>query len=85
MERKDNDVREEQIKADEIVVNRVTVDEVTERLRKGEPLAFVDSRSDESWNKAGTQIPGSIRVPPDRPGAAVASVPKDRSVITYCT
>ncbi len=66
-------------------VNRVTVDEVLERMRRGEPLAVVDSRSSESWSEADSQIPGSIRVPPDRAAEFIERVPKDRGVITYCT
>lgn len=66
-------------------VMRITVDEVRERLARGEPLALVDARSAESWGKAETQIPGSIRVPPDDVSAHAAAVPRDRSVVTYCT
>lgn len=72
-------------KSEEIVVNRVTVEEVKERMSRGEQLVFVDSRSEESRGKSDVQIPGSIRVPPDDAAANVDRVPKDRSVVTYCT
>jgi rhodanese-related sulfurtransferase len=66
-------------------IMRITVDEVRERLDRGEPLAIVDARSADSWEKADTQIPGSIRVPPDDVEAHVEEVPRDRAVVTYCT
>jgi rhodanese-related sulfurtransferase len=66
-------------------VTRITVDEVRERLARGEPLALVDARSAESWGKAETQIPGSIRVPPDDVLGHADAVPRDRAVVTYCT
>jgi rhodanese-related sulfurtransferase len=66
-------------------VSRVTVDEVRARLDRGEPILFVDARSAESWSKADTQIPGSVRVPPDEAGAHVNEVPRGRAIVTYCT
>jgi rhodanese-related sulfurtransferase len=66
-------------------VTRVTVDEVRTRLDRGEPLVFVDARSAESWGKAETQIPGSVRVPPDDVAGHADDVPRGRGIITYCT
>jgi len=66
-------------------ISRVTVDEVRQRLDRGEPLVLVDARSAESWSKANTQLPGSVRVPPDDVAGHVDEIPRDRSVIAYCT
>jgi rhodanese-related sulfurtransferase len=66
-------------------VSRVTVDEVRTRLERGEPLVFVDARSAESWGKSESQIPGSVRVPPDDVAAHADDVPRGQAVITYCT
>lgn len=66
-------------------ITRITVDEVRERLARGEPLAIVDARSAEAWAKAETQIPGSIRVPPDDVAGHAGDVPRHRAVVTYCT
>jgi len=66
-------------------VSRVTVDEVRTRMGRGEPLVFVDARSAEAWGKAKSQIPGSVRVPPDEVAAHADEVPRGKAVITYCT
>jgi rhodanese-related sulfurtransferase len=66
-------------------VNRITVDELRERLERDEPLVFVDARGAEAWSKSDHQIPGSIRVPPDDVDAHVHEIPRGRAIVTYCT
>ena len=66
-------------------ITRITVDEVRERLARGEPLTIVDARSADAWENAETQIPGSVRVPPDDVAGHVAQVPRERAIVTYCT
>jgi rhodanese-related sulfurtransferase len=68
-----------------MAINRITVGEVRERLARGEPLALVDARSAEAWEKADLQPSGSVRVPPDDVAGYVDRVPKDRAVVTFCT
>lgn len=64
---------------------RVTVDEVKERMDRGEQFAFVDTRNPNAWGEATTKLPGAIRVPADELEQHLAEVPHDRTVITYCT
>ena len=64
---------------------RVTVDEVKERMDRGEEFAFVDTRNPNAWGEATTKLPGAIRVPADEVAQHLAQVPHDRTVITYCT
>ena len=66
-------------------VNLISADEVNSRIDKGEPLYILDTRSQGAWDKADTKIPGAIRVPPDQIDKHLADVPRDRTVITYCT
>lgn len=64
---------------------RVTVDEVKERLDRGEELVFVDTRNPQAWNDADTKLPGAVRVLADEVEQHLGEIPKDRTVITYCT
>ena len=64
---------------------RVTVDEVKERMDRGEPLAFVDTRNPQAWGEADPKRPGAIRVPADEVEQHLDEIPRDRAVITYCT
>src|SRR5436853_7573144 len=64
---------------------RVTVDEVKERMGRGEPLAFIDTRNPKAWGESDIKLPGAIRVPADEVEQNLEEIPRDRAVITYCT
>ena len=64
---------------------RVTVDEVKERMDRGEPLAFVDTRNPKAWSETDSKLPGAIRVSADALEEHLQEIPRDRAVITYCT
>ena len=66
-------------------VTRVTVDEVRERMDRGEPFTFVDTRNPQAWGEAETKLPGAIRVPAGEVEQHLDEIPRDRAVITYCT
>ena len=64
---------------------RVTVDEVSERMDRGEQFTFVDTRNPKAWGEAETKLPGATRIPADEVEKHIADIPHDRVVITYCT
>ncbi len=64
---------------------RVTADEVKERMDRGEQFAFIDTRNPQAWGEADTKLPGAIRVPADEVEKHLDEIPRDRTVITYCT
>jgi rhodanese-related sulfurtransferase len=68
-----------------VEATRVTVDEVRERMERGEQFAFVDTRNPQAWGEAETKLPGAIRVPADEVEEHLDEIPRDRVVITYCT
>lgn len=64
---------------------RVTVDELKQRLARGEQFAFVDTRNPKAWAEAETKLPAAIRVPADEVEKHLEEIPQDRTAITYCT
>jgi len=64
---------------------RVTVDEVMERMNRGEEMQFLDTRNPKAWSEADTKLPGAIRVPADELEQHLAELRRDRTIITYCT
>lgn len=68
-----------------VEVTRVTVDEVKERMDRGEQFTFVDTRNPQAWGEADTKLPGAVRVAADGVGQHLDEIPRDRAVITYCT
>ena len=64
---------------------RITVDELKERMDLKEEFAVVDTRNPKAWTEAETKLPGAIRIPADEVDEHLDQIPKDRTVITYCT
>lgn len=64
---------------------RVMVDEVKERMDRGEQFAFVDTRNAKAWAESDKKVAGAIRVPSDQLLQHLSEIPHDRTVITYCT
>ena len=64
---------------------RITVDEVRERMDRGEPFTFVDTRNPKAWGESGQKLPAAIRVPADEVEEHRDEIPRDRVVVTYCT
>ena len=69
----------------EMEATRVTVDEIKERMNRGEQFTFVDTRNPKAWDEAETKLPGAIRVPANEVEKHISEIPRDRTVITYCT
>ena len=64
---------------------RVTVDEVKERMDRGEQFAFVDTRNPVAWGESDAKLPGAVRVPAGELEQRLSEIPRARVVITYCT
>ena len=64
---------------------RITIDEVRERLERGEQFTFVDTRNPTAWGESDQKLPNAIRVPAGEVTEHLDEIPKDRTVITYCT
>jgi rhodanese-related sulfurtransferase len=64
---------------------RVTVDEVRERMGRGEQFTFVDTRNPVAWGESDVKLPGAVRVPANELEQHLDEIPRDRAVITYCT
>lgn len=64
---------------------RITVDEAKQRMDRGEPLVFIDSRNAEAWAKASDKLPGAIRIPADQVDKHLNEIARDRAIVTYCT
>ena len=64
---------------------RVTVDEVKQRMDRGEEFTFIDTRNPKAWAEAETKLPGAIRIPEKEVEQHLDEIPRDRTAITYCT
>lgn len=64
---------------------RVTVEEVKERMDRGEKFTFIDTRNPQAWAEADAKLPGAIRMLGSEMKQHLDEIPRDRTVITYCT
>jgi len=64
---------------------RITTDEVSERLDRGEQFTFLDTRNPTAWGESDKKLPNALRVPADQLAEHLNEIPRDRAVITYCT
>lgn len=64
---------------------RISVDELRKRMNAGEQFVFVDSRNPRAWGEADVKLPGAIRVPTEGAEEHLASIPKNKPIVVYCT
>ena len=64
---------------------RITVDELRERMNRGEQFTILDNRNPTAWSEANNKLPGALRVPADEVEKHLDEIPRDRAIITYCT
>ena len=64
---------------------RIGIAEIKKRLERGEPILFIDSRSQHAWNDSGVKIPGAVRIHYSELPQRINELPHDRLIVTYCT
>lgn len=64
---------------------RISVDEVRRRMNAGEQFVFIDTRNPQAWAESDVKLPGALRIPVTEVQQHLAEIPRDRSVVTYCT
>lgn len=63
----------------------ISVAEAKRKLDSGAPVTFLDDRSDKAWSTSDRKIPGAIRISPVDPEKHLAEIPREGTIITYCT
>lgn len=63
-------------------VDRIDADNLKARMNE---IVFVDARSDTALKRIPRQIPGAIHVPVKASDESVNHLPKNRTIVTYCT
>lgn len=68
-------------------MERISLDEVDELRRRGQPVFILDARKEDVYQASATQAAGAIRVSPDAAAESVAALglPRDAWLISYCT
>lgn len=64
---------------------RISVDDVKKRMQAGEDFVFIDTRNPQAWAESDVTLPNAIRVPVDDFEEYLNEIPKNKSLVTYCT
>ncbi len=63
-------------------IHRISLEDVRKRLKE---IILVDARSAAALSRNPLQVRGAIHVPVKEIGAGVNRLPRDRTIVTYCT
>ena len=64
---------------------RISTDELKKRMEAGEDFVVIDTRNPQAWAQSDVKLPEAIRVPADKLEEQLAEIPKNKSVVAYCT
>lgn len=63
-------------------ISRISIEDVKKRMNE---VVFVDTRSAAALSRNPMQVPGAIHVPANEVGNALERLPRNRTLVTYCT
>jgi rhodanese-related sulfurtransferase len=63
----------------------LTVGQVQDLVDNGQAVLFIDSRNPIAWGSTRVKLPGALRMPIDEVERHLATLPRDRHLIVYCT
>ncbi|MDY6893052.1 MAG: hypothetical protein SVO26_04985 [Chloroflexota bacterium] len=64
---------------------KLTVDEVKTMMDRGDTIVFLDTRNKIAWGETNVKLPGAIRVPIEMVNQYIDELPRDSTIVTYCT
>ena len=64
---------------------KMSVDEIKRRMDEGEPIIFIDTRNQRTWNESKVKLPGALHIQHGELEKHLGSLPRDRLIITYAT
>ena len=66
-------------------LKRITVNALKKRLDLGESIFLIDTRGPDAWNDSNVKIKGAVRLHFSQVSEHLDKVPRDRTIVTYCT
>ena len=64
---------------------RITANELKKRMDAGEDFTIIDIRNPQAWAQSDTMLPEAIHFSLDDFEQHLPQIPKERSIVTYCT
>ena len=63
----------------------VSAAEAKEIYDRKDGVLFVDARNPTAWGESEVKLPGALRIPVDGADEHLEEVPRDSTVVAYCT
>jgi rhodanese-related sulfurtransferase len=63
-------------------ISRISIEDVKKHM---DEVVFVDARSATALSRNPVQVPGAIHVPANEVANALKRLPRNRTLVTYCT
>lgn len=63
----------------------ISAAEAKEMFDRGEGVMFVDARNPTAWGESEVKLPDAVRIPVDGAEEHLDEVPRDSTVVAYCT
>ena len=64
---------------------RISAEDLRKRMEAGEDFVVIDTRNPQAWAQSDAKLPEAIRIPADKLEEQLAQIPKNKSVVAYCT
>lgn len=64
---------------------RLSLDDVIDRLQRGDDVVFLDTRNPHAWASSGEKLPAALRMPVDQVERLATALPRGRPIVAYCT
>lgn len=64
---------------------RITVDDLRERLDRGDEITIIDLRHDFEFEREGGTIPGALHIKAEEIRRRIAEIPRGPDIVLYCT
>jgi len=64
---------------------RISVEDLKRRKQSGEDFVFIDTRNPQAWGQSDATLPNAMRVPVDDFEKHLDKIPRDKSIVAYCT
>ena len=64
---------------------RISTEDLSKRMEVGEDFVVIDTRNPQAWAQSDVKLPEAIRVPADKLEERLAQIPRNKSVVAYCT
>ncbi len=66
-------------------VKRISVDDAKRMMDRGEGAVFIDVRNPAAWGQSSAKIRDAWRITQGHAAEYASDIPRDRTIITYCT